>query len=126
MGISHAEHRRVKIKTASYQIVEKDLGVYFNNVGASGAVTLTLPDTDTIQDGWWCEGHACVLAQNFIVASYGSSDNIVTFNDIAADSITWSTANEIAGAGWRAIWDATSELWMFDIFTEETQTTTVA
>lgn len=126
MGISHAEHRRIVTKTASYQVRDSDLGVYFNNYGAGGAVTFTLPNTATIQSGWWCRFAAMVTNQNLVIASYGSSDNLATFNDAGADTITFSTSSEICGAGVEVTWDATNSLWMVVLSTEETQTTTIA
>lgn len=126
MSAFYARHYKIATKTADYQILEKDCGVIFNNAGAGGAVIFTLPNTATIQDGWNCRVFTMVLAQDVTVASYGSNDNIVTFNDIAADSIAFSTASERAGAGMLFVWDATNSKWMAFTSAEETQTMTVA
>ncbi len=111
-------------KTASYQIVDADAYKTFTNRGAGGAVTFTLPNTATIEVGWWCKFFSVVLAQNFIIASYGSSDNIVTKNDAGADTLTLSTAGERAGAGFELTWDGTG--WLAEQMVGEAVTVTVA
>lgn len=117
-------YQTISAKTASYQIVPADLGTIFTNRGAAGAVTFTLPVVGDIQTGWWCEFFSAVLAQDFIIAAQGSLDNISTFNDLTADSLTLSTASERAGGGFRLVWDGTG--WLAFLHTEETQTLTVA
>jgi len=122
MGISHAEHRVTTTKTAAYQVRDSDLGVQFDTYGASGSVTFTLPNTATIVDGWWCEFYQAA-DQNMVIASYGSSDDIVTKNDLAADSITFSTATELIGNNVEVVWNGT--VWLAKIQAEETVTATI-
>jgi len=114
----------VSAKTASYQVLNSDIGVIFTNRGASGAVTFTLPPTADLPTGWWCEFFV-VENQSFAIASSGSSDNIVTFNDKAADSITINTSNERIGFGSTFYWDGTGWL-AFNHLGAETQTPTIA
>jgi len=122
-GMSRDLYHKISAKTSSYAITKMDLGTLFTNRGASGAVTFTLPLTTGLETGWHCRIFA-VADQNVVIASYGSSDNIVTFNDAGADSITISTASEIMGAGYELVWDGTG--WLAFSFVGETQTVTIA
>lgn len=116
-------YRAFSAKTAAYQIVVDDIGKVFTNRGASGAVTLTLPVTSTIPTGWWCEVFV-VADQDVTVASSGSADDIVTFNDAGADSVAFSTSSEKIGAGAMLMWDGTS--WLCKLNVNETQTPVIA
>jgi hypothetical protein len=118
------EPYRIKTKTAAYQVQESDLGVIFNTVGAGGSVTFTLPVTTSLEDGWHCKFFQGA-DQNMVIASYGSSDNIIVKNDLGADTITFSTATELIGNGVEMVWDATNSLWMAFLMTEETVTATI-
>src|SRR3990167_5933595 len=99
-------YQPIEAKTASYTVKPEDLGKLFTNRGAGGSVTFTLPTTAEVFSGWWCEFFTAVLAQNVIIAA-GTADKMVTFNDIAADSVALSTASERAGAGVRVVHDGT-------------------
>lgn len=111
-------------KTADYQILESDCGYTFDNLGATAAVILTLPALTNLPDGWWVRAFNAVLAQDLTVASSGSSDNLVTINDIAADSVKLGTANERAGGGFEFVKRGTK--WLVWTITNEVQTVTVA
>ncbi|UOF79171.1 head decoration protein [Caudoviricetes sp.] len=124
-GISASEFRVIEAKTASYALTAQDHGKLFTTRGASGAITFTLPPVTgpALPSGWNCEFYNAA-GQNMVIASLGSADNITTFNDLTADSITFSTASELIGASVKVTWDGTG--WLAQLFTEETQTTTVA
>jgi hypothetical protein len=113
-----------KTKTADYTILESDHGYIIDNLGATAAVILTLPVLGNLPDGWWIIAFGAVLAQDLTVASGGSLDNIVTVNDIAADSVKLGTANERAGGGWLFVKRGTK--WFCFTMTGETQTVTIA
>lgn len=115
----------VETKVAAYQVSEKDLGKIFNTIGAVASVTFTLPPTTTLEHGFHVKFFQGA-DQNMVIASYGSSDDIITKNDLAADSITFSTATELIGNGVEMVWDATNSKWMAWLMTEETVTATVA
>jgi hypothetical protein len=117
------EYKKIEAKTASYQVVAADIGKILTTYGASGAVTFTLPVTTSILTGWHCRFFQAA-DQNMIIASYGSSDDIVTKNDLAADTITFSTATELIGNGVEVVWDGTK--WLAFLMTEETVTVTIA
>lgn len=115
--------RKIAAKTASYQIVPADIGTMFTNRGAAGSVTFTLPVVADIPTGWWCRFFVAAN-QAVVIASSGSSDNITTFNDLTADSITIDTSAERIGFGCELVWDGTG----FDtfLFPYETQTIVIA
>lgn len=117
-------YRQIVAKTAAYQIVPKDIGKIFTNTGATAAVTFTLPPVADLTAGWWCKFFITV---DFAVtiASYGSADNIAGLNDAAADSIAFSTSNEIIGAGAEFVWDGTQWLAFLNLG-GDAQTPTVA
>jgi hypothetical protein len=82
-------------KTANYTVVAGDAGTLFTTTGASGAVTFTLP---TLAAGLGPFHFHNTVDQNMTIASAGSLDDILTFNDLAADSIAFSTAGNKIGA----------------------------
>lgn len=124
-NLGYARHLHLHAtKTADYQILESECGYTFDNLGATAAVILTLPALTNLPDGWWCRAFGAVLAQDLTVASSGSSDNIVTVNDIAADSVKLGTANERAGGGFEFVKRGTK--WLCFTMTGETQTVTIA
>lgn len=123
LGLAQPIFHRIEAKTAAYQIVDADNGKIFTTRGASGSVTFTLPVVTTIATGWSCEFFQAA-DQNMVIASQGSSDNITTFNDLTADSITFSTAGELIGNSVQLIWDGTG--WLAKLMTFETATPTIA
>lgn len=108
MGLAPALYKDIAAKTAAYKIVPEDVAVLFTNRGATGSVTLTLPDTATLPVGWWCEFF--VVADQTLAVAAPTADTMVTFNNAAADSIAFSTSNEKIGGGGRAVWDGTGWL----------------
>jgi hypothetical protein len=117
-------HRARQVtKTGDYSVLDADDGTEFNNLGAVGSVTFTLPAASTARLGMSVTFRACVAAQNMVIA--GTAGELITFNDIAANSVTFSTGSEIAGAEVKATCNSTSK-WFLSLRTEETQTATVA
>jgi hypothetical protein len=100
---------KISAKVAAYQILASDFGVTFTNRGSTASFTFTLPTVADLPAGWWCEFYG-VSATGFVIASAGSSDNIVALNDATADSITMTTTSRIIGANVRVVWDGTSWL----------------
>lgn len=93
MGYLAGVNPRTILKTATGAITAAENGATFIVVGGA-AVTLTLP---TLVPGLSYK-FVNAAGQNLIIASAGSSDDIVTLNDLSADSITFSTANQLIGA----------------------------
>lgn len=100
---------KILAKVTTYQVLGSDFGTTFTNRGATASFTITLPATGDIPAGWWCEFFV-VAATGFVIASSGSSDNIIALNDAGADTITIGTTSLIIGAYVRVIWDGTSWL----------------
>lgn len=96
-------------------------GTIFHNVGLTASHTLTLPAISTgpfyfkIVQG----------AGYSIVVTSAVADTIITFNDAAADSVTFSTSSEIIGGHYEVICDGTS-LFVLPILASEAQTVTIA
>lgn len=80
-------------KTADYTVVASDSGTIFHTTGASGAVNFTLPAINT---GPWHFLFICGADQNLTVTA-ATADTMVTYNDLTADSIAFSTSSEKIG-----------------------------
>jgi hypothetical protein len=100
---------RVQAKTAAYQILENELGTIFTNTAATASITITLPPVTNLPTGWWC---AVYVTDNdgIVLASSGSSDNIVGKNDAGLDTITMSTNSLAIGNNVLVIFDGTKWL----------------
>ena len=112
---------RVQAKASSYTVVEADCGSVFTTRGAAGAITFTLPAVSSTYTDFVCWFFNAV-DQNMTIA--GTAGELMTFNDVAANSVAFSTSSEKVGAGVMAVCDGTS--WLILPMTEETQTMTVA
>lgn len=112
--------RDVEAKTAAYAITPADWGKLFTNRGATGSVTFTLPAVSAVQSGFYVDFFVAA-DQDVVIAS--TADQMITFNDIDANAITWSTSSEKLGNAATMICDGTS--WLAILHTEETATTTV-
>ncbi len=109
--------------TASITLVAADAGKTFANVGAGGAVTFTLPAAANCNVGDDFVFLSCA-AQDFAVAAANAGE-LITFNDVAANSVTLSTSSEKAGGGFIVTCVSSSKFHVATM-TEETQTVTVA
>ena len=88
--------KRFESQTASYTVVAGDNMTMFDNTGASGAVTFTLP---TLANGYFF-GFRVVADQNVIVASAAGND-MIAIDDASASSVAFQTTNEkIGGVFW--------------------------
>lgn len=113
--------RDVVAKTADYTILEADNNTLFTNRGASGAVVLTLPATAKkgLRYGVY------VAANQNLTLTAGTTGTLVVFNDAAANSISFQTANEIIGGMFEVIGDGTGWL-VINHLGAEAQTITIA
>lgn len=94
--------RRVVPKSASYTITpgnDRD-DTIFTTRGAAGAVTFTLPPPGRGALGRRY-GFRNVVDQNMLVAGAAAGD-LVTFNDLAANSVAAQTAGQKIGASMTA------------------------
>lgn len=113
---------RIAVKTADYTVKSYETGSYFTTTGATAAVNFTLP---TIASGPWIFTFVAGAAQNLTVTAQ-TADTMVTFNDLAADSIAASTSNEIIGAGFEAFTDGTTLFCVQKYGVSHRQTATIA
>ena len=100
---------QLKAKTAAYTVLASESGVLFTNEGATASVTFTLPAVTNLPIGATFSFYG-MSAYGMVVASNGSSDNIVAKNDVAADTITCTTTSLMIGAAVRVIWSGTKWL----------------
>lgn len=114
--VSGSTKYTVTAKTASYAVTASDFGSILTTRGAAGAVTFTLPAASG-NGGHWVEFYN-VADQNMIVD--GTDEELVVFNDLTADSISYSQSAEKIGGGFRAVCDGTS--WIVVPLCTETQT----
>jgi hypothetical protein len=84
---------RVVAKTAAYTVLASESGTIFTTEGATGAVAFTLPAAST--GPWVFEFFNAEDIDMSVVA--GTADTMVTFNDVAADSLAYSTSSEKVG-----------------------------
>ena len=99
----------IKAKTTAYTVLATESGVVFTNRGATASVTFTLPAVTNLPIGFEVTFYG-VSAYGLVVASNGSSDNIVALNDAAADTITCTTTSRMIGANVRVQFDGTGWL----------------
>ena len=97
-------------------------GACVTTEGSAGAVTLTLPAVASSKGVhyWFVNAED----QNMIIAA--PADTMVTFNDVAADSIAFSTSSEKVGGGAFTYCDGAK--WMMQLMTYDAsaQAVTVA
>lgn len=113
--------KRYVTKTAAYTVLHTESGTFFNTVGATASVTFTLP---AISDGPW-HFEFFVGADIGMVVASAAVDTMITFNDLAADSIAFSTASEMIGGRVFADCDGTN-LMVTAVGVSHRQTATVA
>lgn len=87
--------KKVSAKTASYQVLESDCGTYFIANHAATPVNFTLPVVTDCPSGMWFVFYN-VGAAGMVITS-NPADKLVIGNDAAADSLAFSTSNEIIG-----------------------------
>lgn len=115
-GLS-ARARIMEAKTADYTIVAADSGKIFHTAGATAAVNFTLP---AIATGPWF--FTILVGADFgVTVTAATADTIITFNDVAADSVAFSQASEIIGGSFEVICDGTS-LYVLPRLASEAQT----
>ncbi len=114
-GVSGPRLSPVTAKTSAYTCKLSEWGTIFTNRGATASVTFTLPAVTSAVSGMWYEFFA-VSNYGLVIASNGSSDNIVCRNDAGADSVTSSTTSLMIGFSARVTWDGTG--WLCQILSD--------
>lgn len=110
-------------KTADYTFVASDNGKFFTTLGAAGTVIFTLPAAS-----------AALAAAGFTVTVFNAVDQTLTLagtagqlmfkNDVAANSLSYSTAGELIGGAFVARCISSSKYAVMPL-AEEAQTITV-
>jgi hypothetical protein len=112
---------RVVAKTTAYTVKSSESGTFFTTTGATAAVNFTLP---AIGDGPYWFMFICGADIGMTVTSV-VADTIVTFNDLAADSVAFSQASEMIGGSIEVICDGTT-LFALARLASEAQTIVIA
>lgn len=107
--------------TASFTLQASDFGKIHTTRGATGAIVFTVPAAATSKGGFAI--FINVADQDMTVAG-ANTDELVVFNDAAADSIGFTTTGEQIGGMFLAICDGTG--WCVAPIATETQTVTIA
>lgn len=94
----------MEAKTASYQVTKEDSGTIFHTTGATAAVVFTLPP---ITDGPFWFMFVSGADVDMTVASK-VADTAVTYNDLTADSVAFSTSSEKIGGAVEVYCDGTT------------------
>lgn len=115
-------NRRTAAKTQDYTVLASDNGTYFTTRGAAGAVNFTTP---ALKRGLEFEFFN-EAGQNMTITA-ATPDTLVVFNDLAADSIAFSTASELIGAKVKIRANDNATRWLVEVnLGSETQTPTIA
>lgn len=96
--------RRVVAKTANYTVNPNldSAGTIFTNAGAAGTITFTLPAiTSRAFLGFWYRFRG--VADQTVTVATAVADTLLTLNDVAADSLSFSTGGQKIGAEIEAI-----------------------
>jgi hypothetical protein len=112
---------KIVAKTAAYTVKASESGTIFTTVGATAAVTFTLP---AIADGPFRFTFICGADVGMTVAAE-TADTILTMNDLAADSIAFDTTAERIGGTVEVYCDGTTLIALARMATEA-QTPTIA
>jgi hypothetical protein len=97
-------YRWTESKTAAYTVTKYDSGTIFHTTGATAAVTFTLPQ---ISDGPFYFLFICGADIGMTVTA-AAADTAVTYNDLNADSVAFSTSSEMIGGAVEVICDGTT------------------
>lgn len=92
--------RNVVAKTSDYTVKAWESGTLFTSIGATAAVTFTLPANADGLEFWFMSA-----AATKITVTADAVNTMVTFNNAAADSVEFAASNEIIGSGFVAIAD---------------------
>lgn len=96
----------VQAKTADYTVTAADNNTHFTNAGAAGAVNFTLP---TCAVGL---RYRFTVEANQTLTITAASGKLVAYNNAAATSIAFSTANEKVGGSVEIVANADGSKWL--------------
>lgn len=113
--------KRFQSKTANYQILASDNMNTFDNTGATGAVTLTLPP---IANGYLF-GLRGIVNQNIQFTSTEGA-NIVVLNNASLSNVGFSTSGQIIGGGLKIYSNPAGTKWIVENTSAGTNTVSVS
>ncbi len=113
--------RRFQSKTANYAITAADNYSNFDNLGAAGAVTFTLPP---IAPGYYF-GFRAVANFNLLVTSF-ELGNIVGLNGATFGTVAFQTGSQIIGGGFILYTNAAGTKWYVSNESAGTNTVSVS
>ncbi len=90
----------IEDKAVSYTIVPGDIGKV---LVATAAATFTLPPIADVWNGW---NVTCLNGANTNMTISAPTGKLVTFNDVAANSIAYSTTSEKVAGGAQIVYDS--------------------
>jgi hypothetical protein len=113
--------KRFQTKTANYSVVASDNFSLFDNTGAGGAVTYTLP---SIANGYFF-GFRVQTDQNVIVQSLEGS-NVIALNNASATSVAFQTGSGRIGGMFYIYSNPAANKWIVENASAGSNTITVA
>lgn len=116
--VSKGTRRPVTAKTGDYTLTKGESGGIFTTEGAAGAVNFTLPAPEAgLNYLLYCaEDQTLTLTPNAL-------DNLIVFNNVAADAVAFSTTSEKAGGAFYVFSDGVK--WMAMEMIHDAQTAVV-
>lgn len=94
---------RIVAKTAAYTVKPEESGTFFTTLGATTAITFTLP---AVSDGpWYFRFYSAADVTMTVAAAVAGT--MLAFNDLTADAIAFSTASEKIGGAVEVFCDGT-------------------
>ena len=113
--------KRFQSKAASYTVVANDNFTLFDNVGATGAITFTLP---ALANGY-LYGFRVQADQSVTVAS-SEGTNMIALNNVSANSVAFSTSSQKIGGMVYVYTNPGATKWIVENASAGTNTITVA
>lgn len=113
--------KRFVSKTAAYTVLNTDNFTMFDNVGAVGSVTFTLP---AIANGYLF-GFRVQADQTLVVAS-NEGANMVAFNNASANNVSFATGGNKIGGMFYVYSNAAANKWIIENASAGANTITVA
>jgi hypothetical protein len=112
VGNAYFDFVTFQSKTSNYSILPTDNFTQFDNFGAAGTVTFTLPPIANLTPtgNGYKLGFRCVANQTLAVTSFEGA-NIVGFNNAAANTLQFSTGSQKIGGGLVFYTNALGTLW---------------
>jgi hypothetical protein len=121
MGNHWFGFKRFQTKTANYTVVANDNYTHFDNLGAGGAVTFTLPP---ILPGYMF-AFSVVADQNVLVTS-SEGGNIVGFNNAVASTVSFQTGGARIGGTFKIYSNPAGTKWFVQTDSAGANTVTTA